>query len=93
MEIWVVTEYVLNESHPGYGEEQNEGFYSSKENAIQAIYTYLLEDFEPYDVISRVEKEDYEDHVIITTNCGEDYGMYDCRYEIECVEIDQPFGE
>lgn len=92
MKIWIVTEYVLNEIGP-IGEEQNEGFYSSKENAIQAVYSYLLNDFEPYDVINRVEKEDRGDYVTITTKCGDDYGMYDCRYDIEYVEIDQPFGE
>jgi hypothetical protein len=92
MKIWVVTEYILNETRP-LGEVQNEGFYSSKENAIHAVYSYLLNDFDPDDVINRVEKEEDGDYITITTKCGDDYGMYDCRYDIECVEIDQPFGE
>jgi hypothetical protein len=92
MKIWIVTEYVLNETSP-IGEEQNEGFYSTKENAIQAVYSYLLNDFEPYDVINRVEKEEDGDYVTITTKCGDDYGMYDCRYDIESVTLDEKFGE
>ena len=93
MKIWVVTEYVLTEDHPVIGEVQNEGFYLSKESAIQAVYSYLLNDFEPYDVINRTEKEEDGDYVTITTKCGDDYGMYDCRYDIEPVTLDEKFGE
>jgi len=92
MKIWIVTEYVLNGVSP-IGETQNEGFYSSKENAIQAVYSYLLDDFEPDDVTNRVEKEEDGDDVTITTKCGDDYGMYDCRYDIESVVLDEKFGE
>lgn len=92
MKIWMVTEYILTENDP-IGKEDNMGFYSSKENAIQAVYSYLLNDFEPYDVINRVEKEDRGDYVTITTKCGDDYGMYDCRYDIEPVILDEKFGE
>lgn len=92
MKIWIVTEYVLNGTS-SLGEVQNEGVYSSKENAIQAVYSYLLNDFEPYDVINRVEKEEDEDYITITTKCGDDYGMYDCRYDIGPVTLDEKFGE
>lgn len=94
MEIWMATEYILTETDPVIGDENNSGFYSSKENAIQAVYSYLLNDFEPADIISRVEKKDNGyDYITITTKFGDDYGMYDCRYDIERIEIDQPFGE
>lgn len=92
MKIWMATEYVLNGTSV-FGETQNECFYSSKENAIQAVYSYLLNDFEPDDVINRVEKEDRGDYVTITTKCGDDYGMYDCRYDIEPVILDEKFGD
>ena len=42
MKIWVVTEYILTEEHPTFGEEQNVGYYSSKRKAIKAVYSYLL---------------------------------------------------
>ena len=93
MKIWIVTQYVLTEHSPEFGEQQNEGFYSSKENAIQAVYSYLLDDFEPDDVTNRVEKEEDDDYVTITTKCGDDYDMYDCRYDIEPVILDEKFGE
>lgn len=93
MKIWVVTAYILNEKYPVIGEEDNEGFYSSKENAIQAVYSYLLNDFEPDEIAKYVEQEDDGYYITITTKCGDLHGMYDCRYDIECVELDQPFGE
>jgi hypothetical protein len=93
MKIWIVTEYILTERNPEFGEQQNEGFYSSKENAIQAVYSYLLDAFEPDDVTNRVEKEEDDDYVTITTKCGDDYDMYDCRYDIEPVILDEKFGE
>ena len=93
MKIWVVTEYILTERNPAIGEEQCEGFYSSKEKAIRAVYSYLLNDFDSEDVINHVEKEEDDDYVTITTKCGDDYGMYDCRYDIEPVTLDEKFGE
>lgn len=93
MKIWMVTEYILTERHPEIGEEQNEGFYSSKENAIQAVYSYLLDAFDQDDVANRVEKGEDEDYVTITTKCGDDYEMYDCRYDIEPITLDEKFGE
>ena len=41
MKIWVVTEYVLTEARPTFGEEQNIGYYSSKHKAIKAVYKFL----------------------------------------------------
>ena len=93
MKIWVVTEYILTERNPEFGEEDKESFYSSKEKAIQAVYSYLLNDFDSEDVVNRVEKEEDDDYVTITTKCGDDYGMYDCRYDIEPVTLDEKFGE
>jgi hypothetical protein len=93
MKIWIVTQYVLTEHSPEFGEQQHKGFYSSKENAIQAVYSYLLDDFEPDDVTNRVEKEEDGDYITITTKCGDDYDMYDCHYDIEPVTLDEKFGE
>lgn len=93
MKIWVVTEYILTEARPTFGEEQNVGYYSSQHKAIKAVYSYLLNDFEPEDVTNRVETEEDDDCVTITTKCGDDYGMYDCRYEIEPFTLDEKFGE
>jgi hypothetical protein len=93
MKIWVVTEYVLTEDHPAFGEEQNIGYYSSKQKAIKAIYSYLLNDFELKDVINHVKIEEEDDEVYITTECGEDYGMYDCRYEIISTTLNRKLGE
>lgn len=93
MKIWVVTEYILTEDNPNFGEEQNVGYYSSKQKAIKAIYSYLLNDFELEDVINRVKIEEEDDEVYITTECGNEYGMFDCRYEIEPVALDKKFGE
>ena len=93
MKIWIVTEYILKEDNSSIGEEWNQGFYSSKEKAIRAVYSYLMNDFEPEDVINRVEKEEDGDYVTITTKCGDDYDMYDCRYDIEPSILDEKFGE
>ena len=93
MKIWAVTEYILTEKDPVFGEEQNVGYYSSKHKAIKAVYSYLLNDFDPEDVTNRVKKEENDNYVIITTECGDDYGMYDCRYEIVPVTLDEKFGE
>ena len=93
MKIWAVTEYILTEKDPAFGEEQNVGYYSSKHKAIKAVYSYLLNDFDPEDVTNRVKKEENDNYVIITTECGDDYGMYDCRYEIVPVTLDEKFGE
>lgn len=93
MKIWVVTEYILTEDNPNFGEEQNVGYYSSKQKAIKAIYSYLLNDFELEDVINRVKIEEEDGEVYITTECGDEYGMFDCRYEIESVTLNEKFGE
>jgi hypothetical protein len=93
-ELWVVTEYILTEDKPNLGEVHNEGFYSSKEKAITAVYAYLRNDFEEQDIIDHVSMEVVEDdYISILTHCGEEYGMYDCRYEIEPINIDGDFGE
>ena len=93
MKIWVVTEYILTKVRPAFGEEQNVGYYSSKHKAIKAVYSYLLNDFELKDVIKHVKMEKEDGEVYITTECGDKYGMYDCRYEIEPVTLDEKFGE
>ena len=93
MKIWVVTEYILTKEHPAFGEEQNVGYYSSKRKAIKAVYSYLLNDFELEDVINHVKIEEEDGEVYITTECGDNYGMYDCRYDIEPITLDEEFGE
>ena len=93
MKIWVATEYILTEDHSVFGEEQNVGYYSSKWKAIKAIYDYLRNDFEEEDIINHVKIEEEDGEVCITTECGDNYGMYDCRYEIEPVTLNEKFGE
>lgn len=93
MKIWVVTEYILTKARPIVGEEQNVGYYSSKRKAIKAIYAYLRNDFDEEDIINHVKIEEDDAEVYITTKCGDDYGMYDCRYEIEPVTLNERFGE
>ena len=93
MKIWVVTEYVLTKARSTFGEEQNVGYYSSKRKALKAVCSYLLNDFELKDLINHVEMEEEDGEIYITTKWGEDYGMYDCRYEIEPFTLDEKFGE
>lgn len=93
MKIWIVTEYIFTEARPTFGEEQNVGYYSSKQKAIKAVYAYLHNDFDEEDIINRVEKEEDGDYITITTKCGDDYGMYDCHYDIEPIILNKKFGE
>lgn len=92
MKIWVVTEYVLTEES-NFGQENNQGFYSSKEKAIAAVYEYLRNDFNEQDIHHRIRLKEEGEEVFIYTECGIDYLMWDCRYEIEPVILNKKFGE
>ena len=92
MKIWVVTEYILKEES-SFGQENNQAFYSSKEKAIAAVYEYLRNNFSELDIHHRVRLEEEGEEVSIYTECGNDYGMYDCRYDIEPTILDKEFGE
>lgn len=94
-EIWIVTEYILTEARPTFGEEGNIGWYTSKEKGIEAVYNYFREElgFSEQDIQTRIVKnEEDPDDIIITTKCGEDYGLYESKYEIDRVTLDEPFG-
>lgn len=91
MKIWIVTEYVLTEENR-FGEEGNVGYYSSAQQAIDAVYHYLACDFTSEDIANRVRIDKCADEVSITTECGDDYGMYNCRYDIVPCVLDEDFG-
>ena len=96
--IWVVTETIFNEyGAPAMAMENNINYYSTREKAIKAIYDYLANDFEDDDLENNVKKtlEDAENpsgNLIITTYCGDKYGMFDCEYYIEEYTLDKEFG-
>ncbi len=91
MKIWVATEYVLT-GEDCFGEENNIHYYSSIQQAIDAVYRYLAYDFTSEDIANRVRIDKRADEVSITTECGDDYGLYDCRYEIIPRVLDEDFG-
>ena len=91
--IWMVSEYLIQEDGDVELDPNNEGWYTSKEKAIAAVYSYLRNDFKEEDIINRVRTISVDDYVSIITECGEDYGMFDCRYDIEPIELDKQFGE
>ncbi len=84
--IWTVVEYVLWPH--GAFELNHEGFYSTKENAIAAVYKYLSGIFDEEDINTRVTMVTDGNDVTITTHCGDDYGVYDCTYNISPWELD-----
>lgn len=94
--IWMVTEIILSE-HGTPDEKNHVACYSTRENAIQAVYLYLANDFEDDDLEDNVENiledPDYPSgNLTIVTHCGDKYNMFDCEYYIEERLLDDEFG-
>jgi hypothetical protein len=94
MKIWSVEEYILNDEHDrSHGEYNGHWEFSSKEKAIQAVYDFIRkeDDLSDDDIKNKVEEwEDFDgDLYCIETHYGDDYGLYDCRYDIWEVTLDE----
>jgi len=61
MEIWIITETILVDEERVEGIE---GWYSTKEKAIEALYNYLLEMFDEDDLEDGLIQRTYEEDAL-----------------------------
>lgn len=94
MKIWTVEEYILNGTDGSFGQFNGHWEFSTKEKAIQAVYNHLREiNIDEEDIKNQVKEWDEECNAYGELHCIKtefvNYDMFDCRYDIWTVELDQ----
>lgn len=91
MKLWTAEEYILDGTNGNLGKMNGYAIFSSKENAIDAVYELLRrEEIEEKDIQEKIEQWTDFDILNLLTKYGEEYGLYDCRYEIYQIDLDAP---
>lgn len=88
--IWVVEEFTCYDRMRGGTTKTSEGFYTTKEKALAAVYNDIADALIKDDMHEpNVVQQDYTDtNIRIFVNCGELYGTYDWYYVISEVNVD-----
>lgn len=90
--IWIVEEFTCYEDMRG-NKKTSEGFYTTKEKALAAVYNDLKDALISDDMCTpNVTQENYTDtNITISVNYRELYGRYDWYYVISEVNVDLEF--
>ena len=91
MKIWTVEEYiVLDEISYCVSQFYGHWVFSTKEKAIQAVYNHLRElNIDEEDIKNHIKEWDEDDELHHMRTKFDNYDMYDCRYDIRMIELDQ----